>query len=215
MARKKGSIPVYRRHKAWGRGYVHVQGRQHLFPEAFNSPESMSAYRRFVAQSAAHGGMVPEEGFDRGYTVGDLDRDYRAHLKAKDDERWGRNNMARTKLALKAAKKMFGSMSLASFSPLRLQAVRAEILRAMKLSRSEISNRIAIVRCARHKTQPGVSCASTRLFGIRFFGLGCQQSAAFRALAHLTPGDALLLPHKVAGESIEVREQAFLPHAGD
>jgi hypothetical protein len=93
MARKKGSVPAYRLHKASGRGYVHAEGMQHLFPGPFKSLESLSAYHRFVAQWAAHGGEASVEATNQAYTTADLDRDYRAYLEAKHDGQWIHNNM--------------------------------------------------------------------------------------------------------------------------
>ncbi len=167
MARKRGAVPAYRLHRNSGRGYVHVEGRQHLLPGAFNSPESLTTYNRFVAEWGAHGGRLPVEVEASAYTLADLDRDYRAHVEAKHDARWIANNMDRVRLALKAAVAMFGSEPLARFSPLKLQAVRQSMIDARweepdgeegaeeptprdlrRLSRGEINERIGTIRRA-------------------------------------------------------------------
>ena len=150
MARKKGSVPAYRRHKGSGRGYVSIQGRQDLFPGQFNSDESLCAYRRFVSRWVEHGGdPPPDEPADTTvYTVASLFDEYEAHLKTKHPPEWIRNNLARIQLSLKATKSLFGDQPAESVTPLCLQQVRADMLAGKKLCRREINSRVFAIRKA-------------------------------------------------------------------
>jgi hypothetical protein len=53
MPRKKIAVPSYLPHKARNCGKVRIDGRDHYLPGEFDSPESLEAYRRFVAEYLA------------------------------------------------------------------------------------------------------------------------------------------------------------------
>lgn len=146
MARKKAEPPAYRRHAQSGRGYVFVDGKQHMLPGRFGSEDSLSAYRELIAKWAASGGRLPEPRRSERLTIADLAADYLEHCEVyyrrKDGTPTGAVDNVRD--ALRDLLALHGSRCARAFGIAELKLLREHMIRR-RLARSTINKRTGII----------------------------------------------------------------------
>lgn len=127
-------LPKYRRHSS-DRGFVEYRGKRHYFPGAYNSPESVDAYKRFV-RAITVAAPQPELKGRPGepLTVAQIAEHYLRHVRKWTDKRgkpsaevYHVEGMLRFLLADHAA------LPMEEFGPKALKAVRKKMVEARKV----------------------------------------------------------------------------------
>jgi integrase len=140
--------PKLRRHVASGQGVVTIYGRDHYLgrwpAEAKDPPAEVCVeYDRRIAEWLANGRrpLVPAvQG--PGLTVGELILRFWEHAQTYYGNARVRDNI---RLALRPLRALYETLPAAEFSPLKLKAVRDEMVRS-GLSRPVVNSRIGIVK---------------------------------------------------------------------
>ncbi|MGC1273797.1 MAG: site-specific integrase [Planctomycetaceae bacterium] len=131
MARKI-RVPSLRLHAATGQARVLIAGR-HCYLGKYGSPEAEEKYRRIVAEFLVSGGATTpatEPALPDSLTIDSLVLTYWRHA-----EQYYRKNgkptseLSTLKMPLRILRRLYGSTPAAEFGPLKLKAVRAELLR--------------------------------------------------------------------------------------
>ncbi len=121
----KRRVPKYSLHKATGQARVRIDGKDHYLG-FYDSDESKQRYRELVAQWQARNATVAFPDM----TVGQLALAYMGHATSyyvKNDQPTSEVNCVRN--AVKAMTVMFKGIQVRDFSPQKLRAVRASILK--------------------------------------------------------------------------------------
>jgi hypothetical protein len=153
---KKPTIPSYRLHKGSGQAVVVLNGKS-TYLGKWNTPDSRTEYERVVAQWLAGGRGLGQElrGCPDGSNpaeTGDLQiselilaffEHAQKHYRHADGSPTGELDNYRD--ALRPLRRLFGNTLARDFGPLRLRAVREEMLRA-DLCRTTINARIHRIR---------------------------------------------------------------------
>ena len=131
MPRKKNSVPSYLFHKAHNCGRVRIDGRDHYLPGEINSPESVEAYRRLVAEYLT-AGRIGGAADPAEPTINELiwafwDRfvknRYVKHGQPTSEQR-------SYKTALRPVQQLYGSQPTGVFTPLALLTCRQQLVQA-------------------------------------------------------------------------------------
>jgi integrase len=133
--------PAYRHHKPSGQAVVTLNGRD-MYLGRFDSPESRAEYDRVIAEWLANGRQLPGTS---DITVAELVVRYVGHVQGqyKSDE------PEKIAQAVRPVRIRYGSLQARDFSPLRLKAIRQELI-DKDLVRSQINKRVRrIVRMFR------------------------------------------------------------------
>ena len=154
MAKRGRKIPAYSLHKASGQAVVRIHGRDHYLG-VFGSPESHSRYSALVAESLARQPAAatgvrstapPANSAPLGMTVSqvllkyqEFAREYYSHDGEPTKE------FVEMGLALKPVRVLYSDLLAAEFGPLKLQAVRQQMI-DQGLSRGVVNNRINRVK---------------------------------------------------------------------
>lgn len=129
MPRPKNHVPTYRFHSQSGRGratWTDAGGRERSvsFPGEFESPESIAAYRRFVAEFAAGAAAVrPDPG---GLAIVQLLLAYLEHARKtyRSPDGEPTDEVRHVETVIDAVNEPYGPTPAASFGPKELKAVR-------------------------------------------------------------------------------------------
>src|SRR5262249_32801420 len=134
---KKPRIPTYRLHKGSGQAVVVLNGTS-VYLGKWNTPESRSEYERVIAEWLARGRTVPHpipssppaEATD-DLRVSELILAFfdhaKKHYRHPDGKPTGELDNFRD--ALRPLRRLFGDTLAREFGPLRLRAVREEMLK--------------------------------------------------------------------------------------
>jgi len=150
MTRKKQKktpgrrMPALRIHKQSQRCYGTFNGQMVWFG-ARSDPATQERFDAHLAQWLARG-RKPEEPHDDSISVKSVVARYLRHLEEKHDEIWLRNNGNRLTQSLKPLLRLQGTEPATAFSPLKLKAVRQDMIASDRLCRSEINARVQIIR---------------------------------------------------------------------
>ncbi|MCA9080686.1 MAG: tyrosine-type recombinase/integrase [Planctomycetaceae bacterium] len=150
MARKL-KVPRYCLHKASGRAVVRIGGRDHYLG-AYGSDESHAEYARIIAewqvQQRAASERAERAGTDVGtaLTVAEVMAKYRDFAQGYYTKNGGPGKeFVEMRLALRPVRKLYGDTLTREFGPLKLQAVRQQMIED-GLSRGVINNRVNRIR---------------------------------------------------------------------
>ncbi|HEX6987226.1 MAG TPA: site-specific integrase [Planctomycetaceae bacterium] len=129
---RKVHVPSLRLHAPTGQARVLIRGR-HVYLGRYGSPEAEEKYRRLVAEYLATGGVTPapsEPAKGDGLTVNELVLAYWRHAE-RYYRKHGRptSELSTFKTPLRVLRRLYGSTPAAEFGPLKLKAVREELLR--------------------------------------------------------------------------------------
>lgn len=134
-ARPRLKVPKYRRHSSRDLGFVEWSGKRHYFGK-FNSPESLEAYSRFLAEHVLRDSAElprttqPSSPAAAPATVVEVVDAYWQHAKT-----YYRKNgqpsphLGNLKPMLSLLKSHYGSTPAAEFGPLRLKALQAVLVK--------------------------------------------------------------------------------------
>jgi integrase len=151
-------VPSLRRHKPSQQGVVTLDGNdQYLgrWPDGLRQPppEVQAEYDRLIAEWLANGRRLPTppEEQHRGISVNELILAFwkwaEVHYRHEDGE--PTSELDNHRLSLRPLRKLYGALPAADFSPLKLKAVRQQMIEA-GLCRTEINRRVGrIVRVFR------------------------------------------------------------------
>jgi len=155
MSRKSGKVPSYCQHKASGRAVVRINGRDHYLGK-FGSPESHAEYERLISKwrstrlSETTEAIASAACREPSLTVAEALLRYHAFARvyySKDGQ--PTKEFVEMGLALRPLRELLSTTLAREFGPLRLDAVRQNMIEA-GLSRGVINNRIhRIKRCFR------------------------------------------------------------------
>ncbi len=151
MPRKKKSVPSYLHHKPSGQAYIRIKidgARQVVYLGKYDTPESREAYRQTIAQLEAIGpSAVISQATGTRLTVNEMFLAFLTHAEThyRDPDGLPTGEVKSLKLAIRPARKLFGTIPAAEFSPKALKAVRQSMIEA-KLSRGVINRRIDRVK---------------------------------------------------------------------
>lgn len=128
---RKFHVPTLRRHAATGQARVLIR-RRHLYLGQYGSPEAEEKYRRIVAEYLASGGVTtPSTDVDqpKSLTINALVLAYWRHA----ERYYCKNGKPTSELStlrepLRVLRRLYGSTPAADFGPLKLKAVREELL---------------------------------------------------------------------------------------
>jgi integrase len=158
-SRNQTYIPKHCHHKASNRGVVRLNGRDH-YTGPWDTPEANAEYRRLIAEWLAnHRLPVPsaDAAGDRqvalplSVTVAEMMLAFWHHVQQfyRRPDGTPTGEELNFKYALRPARQLYGDLPAADFSPLKLRAVRQQMIDA-GLSRGVINGRVSrIVRMFR------------------------------------------------------------------
>lgn len=129
MPRTKSPHPTYCHHKQSDRGYATVDGKQKLFPGAYNSAESRAAYDALISQWLGNGRQMPAEPV-AGVTVSTVTLAFWKHAQAfyRHPDGTPTGEAGNYRPALRALRRLYGATAAASFGPNALRALRSAML---------------------------------------------------------------------------------------
>ncbi len=134
-------IPKYRRHKATGQAVVSLHGRD-IYLGRYNTAASRLAYDRLIIEYLS-GGHVNA---DDGLTVTELIAQFWKHVKAYYQKNGQPTTEVREfKRILGIVRKFYGDLPAREFTPLKLKAVRQELM-GKGLCRKSINKHISRIR---------------------------------------------------------------------
>ncbi len=137
-------VPRYRRHKATGQAVVTLGGRDHYLGR-YGTKTSEHLYDRLVAEWLA-GGRRPAVDDETDITVAELAVEYMKYAKqhyTKDGKPTG--ELQALRYALKPLTHLYGREPVSEFGPLRLEAVRNQMIEG-GWSRGNVNRAVARVR---------------------------------------------------------------------
>jgi len=157
MSSRKRQIPKHCLHKASNRGVVRLNGRDH-YTAGWGTPEAEAGYHRLVAEWLANH-QLPVSGASADnsanpkteITVEDLIHVFWRHVESYYRRADGSptSEPVNYRYALRPLRKLYGTLPVELYSPLKLKAVR-EVMIDAGLARGVINSRIArIVRMFR------------------------------------------------------------------
>jgi integrase len=130
----KNPIPKYLFHKSSGQAYVRVPlaggGRRTVYLGKFNSEESKEAYRRILADLSRNNGQ-DRPGCRDAMTVNALMVRFLEHamMHYRRADGTPTHEIASYKAACRVVKSLYGTTLASEFGPLRLKAVRDEMIK--------------------------------------------------------------------------------------
>lgn len=135
-------IPKYRKHSSADRGFVEHGGKRHYLPGAYNSPESIAAYKRFIADVC--GGAMSPVPTETPATIRVLVDSW---LEYADQHYPGgtRGEAANCRAAVQPLMAMFEALPPTQFTPKRLKELQLEMA-AAKLTRGYINGCVGRIR---------------------------------------------------------------------
>lgn len=145
MPRLTVSDPRYRLHKASGQAVVTIGGVDHYLGR-HGTPASRAEYHRLIAEWVARGRPTRVAKATPGLTVSELVRDYRRFCRThyvKNGKPTSESALIR--MALKPLLKLYRHTAAADFGPLKLKAVRQEMIDA-GLSRPVVNRHVGRIR---------------------------------------------------------------------
>lgn len=125
-------------------------------------------------------------------TVAALCDAFLAHLQAKHDAAWHRNNFDRIRGALEPLRALFGLDPASGFDPASLELVRQHMVQAGRLSRGEINRRVIEVRrcfswaVVQKLVPPTTAQALRELKGLRAGEFGVREGRQVRPVDRAT-----------------------------
>lgn len=152
MPKKKSHIPSYRLHKPSGQARVIVDGRQ-IYLGKFNSPQSIEAYNRLIAEHLAGACSSVDDDLKSGAattrlgtTIVELALAYWRFAEGyykKNGEPTG--HLPKVQIALRILRGLYGSRSVADFKPQCLKAIQQSLI-AKGNARTYINDVVSTVR---------------------------------------------------------------------
>jgi integrase len=143
-------LPTYRKHKVSGQAIVTLTdglgGRRDVLLGKYGTKESRQAYARVIAEWEAAGRHLP--GSTADLTVNELLLRYwreEATKRYRKPDGSESTQLGNVRQALKPVKALYGPTPAAEFTPLRLKAVRQEMV-AAGLCRGTVNDRVQTVR---------------------------------------------------------------------
>lgn len=177
--------PSYRYHKARNQAIVVLNGKT-FYLGYYGSAESRRLYDQLVAEWLANGRRLPTQHRQTEITISELILAYWEFANGyylKDGE--PTNELWWIKLAMRPLRKLYGPTPAQEFGPLKLKAVREELL-ASDRSRTSVNGYVnRIKRMFRWATEnelvpPGVYDALQAVAGLRRGRCGARESAGVR-----------------------------------
>ena len=132
MPRRRSIVPKLTHHKGSGQARVRIAGRD-FYLGTYGTPEADEAYRRLVAEYLLTGNLpkpVSAAPADPGTTVADLVLAFWKHAQTyyiKDGQPTG--EQAAIRCSLRPLRELYGSTPAADFGPLKLKALRDDMIR--------------------------------------------------------------------------------------
>lgn len=150
LTRQSTRTPKYCHHKATGQGYVRLNDKVY-YCGAFADPKSKEMYWSLVRQWLSQRRQLIERSEpgagSGGPTIAQIMSGYleyaAKYYRHKDGTPTGEYNNIRE--AMRSPKALYLSLPAADFSPLKLQAVRQELI-AMRMARSNINKHIGRIK---------------------------------------------------------------------
>jgi len=135
-----------------GYTYAKFNGRKLNFGRS-DDPQSRVRFAALKARWEANDrelsdDMLPARMQPGTVTVTGVCDQFLAHVREINAADWQRNNYARVDLALRPVRDLYGPLPAGQFSPKKLQAVRAAMLKTGRLCRREINERMRLVVAA-------------------------------------------------------------------
>ena len=160
MARTRSAIPSYLFHRPTGQARVRWQGRDYYLG-MYGSPESKQRYSQIVAEITASGSVAPST--SAHITVAELVERYDAAMQiryARSKPSVAKPALGKIKRVLGLVVSLYGSTPAAEFGPVKLAAVRAEMVK-LKWCRKYVNKSVDEVRrcwrwaCGTQELVPG------------------------------------------------------------
>lgn len=133
MARPRNSVPRYLHHKPSGQARVCV-GNREVYLGVYNSPESLEAYRRLIAELAAAPipDAVPGLKVTPAITVDEILLAFWKHAEQhyRRDDGSQTNEISEYRQTFKPLRSLYGHSPATEFGPLALRAVRQKMIDA-------------------------------------------------------------------------------------
>lgn len=136
MGRPKKAVPSYLLHKPTGQARVRIDGRE-IYLGRCGATESKEAYARLVAEHAARAAQKSiEVPIGQPFTVSSLIVKYDDYVRQYHvSQGKPTEEIYRIRAGIRALVKLYSSLPVAEFSPLKLKAVREEIIRAVETAK--------------------------------------------------------------------------------
>ncbi len=139
MPRPLSPVPALRKHKSTRQAVTTVRlsdGRtKDLYLGRHGTAAASTEYARIIATVAANGGIYPDASADAGITVNELMAAYLRTCK-KAAPKGGYVGGADAALAVRAARRLFGTIPVVEFGPRNLKALRDAMVTDGRLSKS-------------------------------------------------------------------------------
>lgn len=145
---KTGSVPSYRLHKQSGQAVVTLHGpdgkRRDHYLGVHGSPESWEAYARAVAEMKLP--APPPASSPSTFTVAELMLKFLDHAEQyyRRPDGTQTSEVKEYKRTIRAVRRLYGSLPVAAFTPLKLEAVRRGMVDA-GLARGVVNQRVGRV----------------------------------------------------------------------
>jgi integrase len=202
-------VPSYQLHRSSGHARVRIAGKDHWLGQ-HGTPESRARYDALVAEWLARGRAAPpprsEEEATPSPTVAEVVAAFWNHAEAyyrNPDGTPGREQ-DNFRASLRPVTRLYGDDPAASFGPLKLRAVRGEMVRS-GLSRQTVNSRVNRIRAAfkwaasHELVPPGVVEALRCVDGLRPGLSGVRESPPIDVVdPALVEATLPLLPEPVA-----------------
>jgi len=146
---RNNAVPSYRLHKQSGQAIVTLNGRDVLLG-AYGSAASKAAYDRGIAEWIANGRQLSVPRF--GLSLSQLIERYRQHVEAyyRRPDGSPTSEADNIRQAIRPVRKLYGSTLAVEFSPLKLKAVRDQMVNGIEgrsgYVRASINKRINRIR---------------------------------------------------------------------
>lgn len=195
--RGPAKVPAYRVHRAKDLGYVRLNGRMVYLGRA-NSPESLAAYHRTVAEFLACGRMSGADRSKQGGSVAELVAAYLEYARGYyvDLEGNPSSGLEPVEAAAALLKGVYGGAPATEFGPVALRGLRHAMI-GRDLCRNVINQRVCVVKrifrwaVADERVPPAVYQALTCVEPLRRGRSGARETSPVRPVpdAHV---DAVL-----------------------
>src|SRR5687768_5693111 len=188
MLPTRNRVPAYRRHKPSGQAVVTLGGRD-VYLGAHGSDRSRAAYERAVAEWLSSGRATRPPGRCAARTVDELLVAFFAHARMYYRRTDGSTTSEYDNFrdAVRPLQRLYGSTPVDQFGPLRLKALRGEMIR-LRWARSYINKQIGRVkRVFRHGVEnelvePRVHQALQAVDGLRAGRSDAREAEPVRAV---------------------------------
>jgi len=197
------TVPSYRLHKQSGQAVVTLNGRDFLLGP-HGTPSSRAEYRRRIAEWEANDRVLPQKAAD--LTISELIAAFRAYAI----ESYQSSEPANFAEALRPLRKLYGPTPAADFGPLKLEAVRNQMV-TLGWVRTAINRKIGRIKMvfkwavSRELVPPAVYQAIATVTGLRFGRSNAKESEPVKPVADGVVDDTAKLLHPTVKAMVQLQ----------